>query len=322
VTKKLILLAIILMALVGTGQSQVKEVSTSSDVYVDVNSGHVVNSNILRCATVTESSAYCESNGSNLTADGRNNRTSEGLSTIPRTERESGFMNTSIADGNASYPSVAMAQFDLSGINFNDGDVGILVMRAQRVEKVDENQSAIVGIIPVASYWGENTSFLGIMSNWIQLLQVIEDGGVNGLMQRMAINTASDRTFAFDVSKNIKESKDGKVSFVIMVLSDGSYTVDFGSRESAEGPYLVIMPYPRGGKSAIVLTVNPAAGPAIPKVSVTDGEASSSASSPKITSAMASVDHTDEIKAKAAGCNATSSKWTTGTIPSMIRKHR
>jgi len=249
VIKKLLLLAIILMALVDPGQSQVREVSTSSDVYVDVNSGQVVNSNILRCATVTESLAYDESNGSNLTADGKNNRTSEGLSTILRTE--SGFMNTSIADGNVSYPSVAMAQFDLSGINFNDDDVGILVMRAQRVEKVDENQSSIVGIIPVASYWGENTSFLGIMSNWIQLLQVIEIRGINGLMQRMAINTARDRTFAFDVSKNIKESKDGKVSFVIMVLSDGSYTVDFGSREGAEGPYLVIMPYSRGGKLAV-----------------------------------------------------------------------
>jgi hypothetical protein len=321
-TKKLILLALILMALVDPGQSQVKEVSAFADVYVDVNSGHVVNSNTLRCATVTESLAYDESNGSSLTVDGKNNRTSEGLSTIPLIEGESGFMGASMAEGNASYPSVAMVQFDLSGINFTDDGVGILVMRAQRVEKADENQSAIVGIIPVASYWGENTGFLGIMSNWMQLLQVIEEGGVNDIMRRMAINTASDRTFAFDVSKNIKEARDGKVSFVVMVLSDGSYTVDFGSRESAEGPYLIIMPYPRGGKPATILAANPAAGPAIPKVSVTGGEVSSSASSPKITSAMAFVDHKDEVKAKAAGCNATSSKGTAGTTPPMIRKHR
>lgn len=310
-TKKLILFTFILMALISPGMSQVREVPASADVYVDINGGQVINSDILRCATVTESLAHSERKVDNLIAE---------LSKVPCTESESGFMNTSIAEGNASYPSAAMVQFDLSGISFADDDVGILVMRAQRVEKIDEGQSAIVGIIPVASYWGENTSFLGIMSNWIQLLQVIEDGGVKGLMQRMAINTANDRTFAFDVSKNIKESKDGKVSFVIMVLSDGSYTVDFASRENAEGSCLIIMPYPRGRSLAIIPAVSPMVSTAMPKTSIEDGEAFSSALSPERTPSVITLPHGDEAKTRAEGCNATSSKATLRNIPPMIRR--
>jgi hypothetical protein len=61
---------------------------------------------------------------------------------------------------------------------------------------------------------------------------------------QFGINFGGDEVFAFDVSDQIKAAEDGRVSFLLMAMGDNDYRVSFKSRETGEGPSLLIVPYP------------------------------------------------------------------------------
>jgi hypothetical protein len=63
----------------------------------------------------------------------------------------------------------------------------------------------------------------------------------------MSLNTEDDMIFAFDVSKKLIDAKSTgqrNISFMLMAVTNNSYEVDFMSRETGMGPYLIILPYP------------------------------------------------------------------------------
>jgi hypothetical protein len=76
----------------------------------------------------------------------------------------------------------------------------------------------------------------------------------------MSSNTDGDRIFAFDVSKKLMDAqkKGNKISFLLEAISNSSSEIDFLSRESGQGPYLMIMPYPTASLPAQTLKPAPA----------------------------------------------------------------
>jgi hypothetical protein len=141
----------------------------------------------------------------------------------------------------SSYSGVPMIQFNISDLEMTDNDIGILVLKAASIE-MQGDESAIVAMMPAASEWNENSSYNNLFFNLIPGIEVIQSNNI----ARMAINTDGDRIFAFDVSKKLMDAKDegNNASFMLMAVSNNSYRVDFYSRESGEGPYLMVMSYP------------------------------------------------------------------------------
>ena len=74
----------------------------------------------------------------------------------------------------------------------------------------------------------------------------------------MSPNTDGDLIFAFDVSKKLLEAKasSDRISFLLQVASNNSYKFDFLSRETGQGPYLLVMPYPGESKSDLASMLN------------------------------------------------------------------
>jgi hypothetical protein len=141
----------------------------------------------------------------------------------------------------SNYSGIPMVRFNISNLEMTDNDIGILVLKAASIE-MQGNESAIVAMMPAASDWNENSSYNNLFFNLIPGIETIQRNNI----ARMAINTDGDRIFAFDVSKKLLDAKDegNNISFMFMAVSNNSYRVDFNSRESGEGPYLMVMSYP------------------------------------------------------------------------------
>ena len=67
---------------------------------------------------------------------------------------------------------------------------------------------------------------------------------------QFGMNFGGDEVFAFDVSDQIKPAEGEKVSFLLMAMGDNDYRVSFKSRETGEGPCLLIVPYPSSASAA------------------------------------------------------------------------
>ena len=144
--------------------------------------------------------------------------------------------NTSVR----SYPGVPVIQFDISGVNITDDDVAILVLKAESIRMPDN--SALVALLTIGSDWNEESDLTTFLVNILPAWSIIKK---NDLTQ-LSSNTDGDKIFAFDVSKKLMEAyaKGDKISFLLEVISNSSSEIDFFSRESGQGPYLMIMPYP------------------------------------------------------------------------------
>ena len=62
----------------------------------------------------------------------------------------------------------------------------------------------------------------------------------------MSTNSDGDDIYAFDVSQKLMQAKGrgDKVSFLLEAIGNSTTEIDFLSKESGQGPYLMIMPYP------------------------------------------------------------------------------
>lgn len=207
---KQIFLSVLAIIFVGTALcelSEVTEVPASQDVYFGLDNETVYsNTDVLRCEV-----NVAEINGS---------RTS-------------------------SYSGVPMIQFDISSLNMTEGDIGILVLKAASIEK-QGSESAMVAMMPMGSSWDESSSYVEFVMNLLPIWNIVKNNDI----AQMGISTDGDDIFAFDVSKKLLEAREkakaegDRVSFLLMAISNSSYRVDFKSRESGEGPYLIVMPYP------------------------------------------------------------------------------
>lgn len=139
-----------------------------------------------------------------------------------------------------SYPGVPVIQFDISGVNITDDDVAILVLKASSIRMPDN--SALVALLTIGSDWNEESDLTTFLVNILPAWSIIKK---NDLTQ-LSSNTDGDKVFAFDVSKKLMDAKakGDNISFLLELISNSSSEIDFLSRETGQGPYLMIMPYP------------------------------------------------------------------------------
>jgi hypothetical protein len=114
----------------------------------------------------------------------------------------------------------------------------------------------MVALLTIGSDWNEESDLTTFLVNILPAWSIIKK---NDLTQ-MSSNTDGDKIFAFDVSKKLMDAKKkgNKISFLLEAISNSSSEIDFLSRESGQGPYLMIMPYPTTSLPAQILETPPA----------------------------------------------------------------
>lgn len=165
---------------------------------------------------------------------------------------------TNVPDANNttlnSYPGVPLIQFNLSGIDIADDDIAILVLKAASVRQMD--RSGIVALVTIGSDWDEQSDITTFLVNILPArnLKVKND------LTLMSTNSDGDDIYAFDVSGKLMQAKGkgDKVSFMLEAIGNSTTEIEFLSRESGQGPYLMIMPYPGQAVSGQVDQVIPA----------------------------------------------------------------
>ena len=148
------------------------------------------------------------------------------------------------------YTTVAMVQFDISDLEMVEDDVGVLVLKAESAETFGEGATGVV-LMPITSEWSENSSVSALELNLLAAILMLASGDELDFSQ-FGMNFGGDEVFAFDVSDQLKAAEGGKVSFLLMAMGDNDYRVSFKSRETGEGPSLLIVPYPSEASSDAV----------------------------------------------------------------------
>ncbi|MDD4650705.1 MAG: hypothetical protein PHQ34_00595 [Methanothrix sp.] len=146
----------------------------------------------------------------------------------------------------ASYPGAPAIQFDISGLNITDNDVAILVLKAQSMQ--NQGDPVLVALLTIGSDWDESSDYTTFLVNILPAWNIIKKNDATAVSS----NTDGDGVFAFDVSQKLKnaikeysgDKKDSKISFLLEAISNSSAQVSFLPRESGQGPFLMIMPYP------------------------------------------------------------------------------
>jgi len=139
-----------------------------------------------------------------------------------------------------SYPGVPVIQFNLTGINITDDDVAILVLKAASVRQMD--RSSIVALVTIGSDWDEKSDLTTFLVNILPARNLI----VKNDLTLMSTNSDGDDVYAFDVSGKLLQARErgDRISFLLEAIGNSTTEIEFLSRESGQGPYLMIMPYP------------------------------------------------------------------------------
>jgi hypothetical protein len=153
----------------------------------------------------------------------------------------------------SSYPGDPIIQFDISGLNIDDNDVAVLVLKVALIQRQNDTP-VMVCMLPIESQWDETSDIDTLLVNILPAWNIIKK---NDITQISSV-TDADRIFAFDVSGKLQEAcaKGNSVSFLLQAMGNSSYEVDFFARESGQGPYLLIMPYPEIAPSNQTMQLN------------------------------------------------------------------
>ena len=192
--------------LIGATFGQMIEIPASQDLYADMQNNQVHNTDELRCQT---------------------NSSTSGMTTSDANMKE--------------FRGWPMIQFDISNNNISENDIVILAVKASAIHSM--GQSGQIAMLPLESNWNEKSSFVDIFFNLRPFLELADNFDTS----KMSLNTEDDKIFAFDVSKKLIDAKSKgqhNISFMLMAVTNDSYEVDFMSRETGMGPYLIIIPYP------------------------------------------------------------------------------
>ena len=144
--------------------------------------------------------------------------------------------------GDDEFPGMVMVQFDISDLEIREDDVGVLVLKAESIEKVGDDMAGVF-LMPITSEWSENSSVTALGLNMLSIIVMMSNGDDLDLSQ-FGMNFGADEVFAFDVSEHLKAADGDRISFLLMAVGDTDYKVSFKSRETGEGPSLLIAPYP------------------------------------------------------------------------------
>jgi len=139
-----------------------------------------------------------------------------------------------------SYPGAPAVQFDISSLNITDNDVAVMVLKTAAIQK--QKDPIMVALMSIGSDWDESSDFTTFLVNILPAWNIIKKNDATA----MSSNTDGDNIFAFDVSQKLRDAraKGDKISFLLEAISNSSSEISFMSRESGQGPCLVIMPYP------------------------------------------------------------------------------
>ena len=141
--------------------------------------------------------------------------------------------------GMTSYPGAPVIQFDISGLNITGDDVAVLVLKAASMQA--QGDPVMVALMTIGSDWDESSDYITFLVNILPAWNLVKKNDASA----MSSNTDGDSIFAFDVSKKLLDAREGgKISFLLEAISNSSSEIIFLSRESGEGPHLLIMPYP------------------------------------------------------------------------------
>ena len=149
-----------------------------------------------------------------------------------------------VTDGNKTemvrYPGAPVVQFNISSLNITDSDVAILVLKAASMQK--QKDPIMVALMSIGSDWDEGSDYTTFLVNILPAWNIIKKNDATA----MSSNTDGDSIFAFDVSQKLRDARaeGDKISFLLEAISNSSSEISFLSRESGQGPCLVIMPYP------------------------------------------------------------------------------
>ncbi len=141
------------------------------------------------------------------------------------------------------YPLVAMIQFNTSGLDVEEDDVAILALKAESMKKGSDDMAATI-LVPVASDWSENSSF-SVLGLSIMSIVDLMPSGEDLAFGQIGIDFGSDQVLAFDVSEHLKAVDGERLSFLLMAVGEVDYRVSFHSRETGEGPAILVLSYPR-----------------------------------------------------------------------------
>lgn len=184
----------------------------------------------------------------------------------------------------STYPGAPLIQFDISNINVTREDIAILVLKAASIKK-SGSDSALVALLSIGSEWDEGSDYTTLLVNILPAWNIVKK---NDLTQ-MGSDSDGDLILAFDVSKKLMDAKatGNSMSFLLEAISNSSYEADFLSRESGQGAYLIVMPYPETEVKSVQ-----AAGEA----SGTANRTATAALPPAVVSALATLPSTTSAK--------------------------
>jgi len=140
------------------------------------------------------------------------------------------------------FPGMVMVQFDVSDLEIREDEVAVLLLKAESIEKA-EGVMAGVAMVPITSEWSESSSPTTLALNLLSAIFIISNADDLDFSQ-IGVNFGDDDVLAFDVSEHLKAAEGGRISFLLVAVSDADYRVSFKSRETGEGPSLLIGPYP------------------------------------------------------------------------------
>lgn len=144
-----------------------------------------------------------------------------------------------------TYPGEPVIQFDISGVNISEDDVVVLVLKAEAMQASED--PVMVVLLTVGSEWDEASDFTTFLVNINSARNKLNKNDLT----IMSSDVDGDLIFAFDVSEKLLDArKEGKISFLLQPKSNSSSEITFLSRESGEGPALLIMPYPQTSENA------------------------------------------------------------------------
>jgi hypothetical protein len=158
-----------------------------------------------------------------------------------------------VTDGNGSkmtsYPGAPLIQFDISGQNITEDDVAVLVLKAASMQM--QGDPIMVALMTIGSDWDESSDYTTFLVNILPAWNLVKNNDATA----MSSNTDGDSIFAFDVSKKLLDARaeGGRISFLLEAVGNSSTEIFFLSRESGEGPCLLIMPYPAPSQEQAVL---------------------------------------------------------------------
>jgi hypothetical protein len=105
----------------------------------------------------------------------------------------------------------------------------------------------------------------------MSLLPSIESLLSHGIdLHQVGICLSEEGARSFDVTRDIKDARargDNRISFLLGAFSNGEYRAEFQSRETGQGPYLLMISYPKEDQSALDQDASQGTAPALKSAS-------------------------------------------------------